>query len=114
MTKTKIFIKVWESDIIPLLKKDPDLTSKEVFLALQSKYPERGYQEKNVQALNLLIREWKKKNTPQPESCPYCDGTNSVKHGFVADGRQRYLCKDCGRKWVGWRKSPEVGGRPPK
>lgn len=30
--------------------------------------------------------------------CKYCQSTNTVKHG-KANGKQRYLCKDCGHKF---------------
>ena len=29
--------------------------------------------------------------------CPYCNGTNTKKHGKLESGKQRYYCKDCKR-----------------
>ena len=43
-------------------------------------------------------------------SCRYCNSGKIVKAGFVKSdkygNRQRYLCKDCGRKFVEYIKSP--------
>ena len=30
--------------------------------------------------------------------CQHCQGTHMVRNGLAADGRQRYLCRDCGRR----------------
>jgi transposase-like protein len=27
--------------------------------------------------------------------CPYCHGTNIVRHGTTAEGKQRYRCREC-------------------
>ena len=27
--------------------------------------------------------------------CPYCQGTDSVKHGLSPEGKQRYRCRTC-------------------
>ena len=32
---------------------------------------------------------------------PHCTGTNIVKNGIKAYGVQNYLCKDCGRQFIG-------------
>jgi insertion element IS1 protein InsB len=32
--------------------------------------------------------------------CPKCQSTNCIKHGRIHNGKQRYLCKDCGRQFV--------------
>jgi len=31
-------------------------------------------------------------------SCSHCQGTELVRNGATADGRQRYLCRACGRR----------------
>jgi transposase-like protein len=31
-------------------------------------------------------------------SCSHCPSTEIVRNGATADGRQRYLCHDCGRR----------------
>jgi transposase-like protein len=30
--------------------------------------------------------------------CQHCESQNMVRNGSAADGRQRYLCRDCGRR----------------
>src|SRR5215204_7285073 len=30
--------------------------------------------------------------------CQHCEGQNIVRNGLAADGRQRYLCRDCGQR----------------
>jgi transposase-like protein len=30
--------------------------------------------------------------------CQHCQSTNMVHNGLAADSRQRYLCRDCGRR----------------
>ncbi len=30
--------------------------------------------------------------------CPYCQSVNVVRNGRAADGRQRFLCRDCHRR----------------
>ena len=32
--------------------------------------------------------------------CPECEGERTVKNGHIHNGKQRYLCKDCGRQFV--------------
>jgi transposase-like protein len=27
--------------------------------------------------------------------CPYCHGTDIVRHGITAEGKQRYRCREC-------------------
>ena len=27
--------------------------------------------------------------------CPYCHGTDIVRHGMTAEGKQRYRCREC-------------------
>ena len=36
----------------------------------------------------------------EPIECPHCSGTNVVRHGYSAAGKQRYQCRhsDCPRK----------------
>ena len=33
-------------------------------------------------------------------NCPNCDSTSVVKNGFIHNGKQNHLCKDCGRQFV--------------
>ena len=33
-------------------------------------------------------------------SCPNCDSESVVKNGFIHNGKQNHLCKDCGRQFV--------------
>lgn len=33
-------------------------------------------------------------------SCPRCNSTSIVKNGFIHNGKQNHLCKDCGRQFV--------------
>ena len=30
--------------------------------------------------------------------CQYCQSTNLVRNGLAADGRQRYVCRDCHKR----------------
>nr|QEO74625.1 hypothetical protein [uncultured bacterium] len=30
--------------------------------------------------------------------CQHCESQNIVRNGLAADGRQRYLCRDCGQR----------------
>ena len=30
--------------------------------------------------------------------CAHCDGQNIVRNGLAPNGKQRYLCRDCGRQ----------------
>ena len=39
--------------------------------------------------------------------CKYCDSENVVKHGKVGD-KQRYLCKDCGHKFIEGSEFPKM------
>lgn len=32
--------------------------------------------------------------------CPDCKSNNIVKNGSIANGKQKYLCKNCGRQFV--------------
>lgn len=32
--------------------------------------------------------------------CPSCDSASVVKNGFIHNGKQNHLCKDCGRQFV--------------
>ena len=32
--------------------------------------------------------------------CPRCESEGVVKNGHIHNGKQRYLCKDCGRQFV--------------
>lgn len=40
-------------------------------------------------------------------NCKYCDSENVVKHGKV-DNKQRYLCKDCGHKFIEGSEFPKM------
>jgi len=31
-------------------------------------------------------------------SCPHCHSENIVRNGLATNGKQRYLCQDCGRR----------------
>ena len=33
-------------------------------------------------------------------ACPNCDSEGVVKNGFIHNGKQNHLCKDCGRQFV--------------
>ena len=32
--------------------------------------------------------------------CPYCQGTDIVRHGTTSEGKQRYRCRACSRTWT--------------
>ncbi len=32
--------------------------------------------------------------------CPDCASDNIIKNGSIANGKQKYLCKECGRQFV--------------
>ena len=32
--------------------------------------------------------------------CPSCEGTKTVKNGHIHNGKQRHMCRDCGRQFV--------------
>lgn len=34
------------------------------------------------------------------QSCPQCGSGSVVKNGHIHNGKQRYLCRDCGRQFV--------------
>lgn len=40
-------------------------------------------------------------------SCPHCQSRNLIRHGTTDDGRQRYKCRDCGRRS---RQNPRPNG----
>ncbi len=33
-------------------------------------------------------------------ACPNCQSEQTIKNGHIHNGKQRYLCKDCGRQFV--------------
>lgn len=33
-------------------------------------------------------------------ACPSCESESVVKNGFIHNGKQNHLCKDCGRQFV--------------
>ena len=33
-------------------------------------------------------------------SCPRCESDSVVKNGHIHNGKQRYLCRDCGRQFT--------------
>ena len=33
-------------------------------------------------------------------ACPTCNSESVVKNGFIHNGKQNHLCKDCGRQFV--------------
>lgn len=33
-------------------------------------------------------------------SCPECDNQHPVKNGHIHNGKQRFLCRNCGRQFV--------------
>src|SRR5438128_4955 len=40
-------------------------------------------------------------------TCRHCGGENIVRNGLTADGKQRFLCRDCGRRS---RENPQPNG----
>jgi transposase-like protein len=36
----------------------------------------------------------------QTASCRHCTSTNTIRHGYTTNGKQRYRCHDCGRCFV--------------
>ena len=41
-------------------------------------------------------------------SCPNCNSESIVKNGFIHNGKQNHLCKDCGRQFVKDRQSKVI------
>ena len=46
------------------------------------------------------IKPHKKGKSDKGITCPHCGGKHIVKNGVNANGRQRYLCKDCHKSFV--------------
>jgi transposase-like protein len=46
--------------------------------------------------------------------CPYCQGTDIVRHGTSAEGKQRYRCRECqlGRGRIFWLDYTYIGQLP--
>lgn len=42
-------------------------------------------------------------------SCPRCDSNRIVKNGFIHNGNQNFLCKDCNRQFVLNPKNKVIG-----
>jgi len=42
--------------------------------------------------------------------CLHCGSNQLVRHGLTQNGKQRYLCSDCGRRS---REQPQPNGYPP-
>ncbi len=36
----------------------------------------------------------------QTANCRHCASTDTIRHGYTAEGKQRYRCRDCGRCFV--------------
>ena len=49
---------VWESDIVPMLKMDPDIMAVTIFEELQDRHPDTIDQSK-MRTLHRRVREWK-------------------------------------------------------
>jgi transposase-like protein len=51
---------------------------------------------------------------PQVLHCPYCQGTDMVRHGTTAEGKQRYRCRACrlGRGRTFLLEYPSTGQSP--
>ena len=57
-TRKDPFGDVWESEIVPMLSKDPDLQPKTLFEYLQDKYPEK-YPNSKERTFQRRIKQWK-------------------------------------------------------
>ena len=53
------------------------------------------------------------KRTTNGQVCPCCGSVHSVRNGHRKDGRQRYLCRDCGKSYVITTNSIASGTRKP-
>ncbi len=57
-TRKDPFSDIWESEIVPMLSKDPDLQPKTLFEYLQDKYPGK-YQNSKERTFQRRIKKWK-------------------------------------------------------
>ncbi len=44
-------------------------------------------------------------------NCPECNGTTIVRNGKIHNGKQRYLCRSCGRQFI---ENPTAKRIPPE
>ena len=57
-TRKDPFVKIWESEIIPMLSNSPELQPKTLFEYLQNKYPGE-YSNSKERTLQRKVRKWK-------------------------------------------------------
>lgn len=65
-TREDPYAEVWESEIIPLLEKEPQLRPTTIFEHLQEKYPSK-YDGSKLRTLQKRVREWKAVHGPEQE-----------------------------------------------
>lgn len=64
---------------------------------IKSNYDEAWIQR---HALAINTNEAELINTILPAKCPHCQGKDFIKKGFTHNGVQRYLCRNCKRKFL--------------
>ena len=65
-TRKDPFIEVWASEILPLLKKEPDFQPTTLFEDLQDRYPDR-FPNKHKRTFQRRVKEWKALHGPDKE-----------------------------------------------
>lgn len=65
-TRKDPFAEVWESELVPMLEREPQLQPIILFEYLQEKYPER-YDSSKLRTLQKRVKEWKAKFGPPKE-----------------------------------------------
>jgi len=65
-TRKDPFIQVWDSEVVPMLEKEPRLSATTLFEALQDKYPDR-YSNKRKRTFQRRVKSWKALHGPDKE-----------------------------------------------
>lgn len=65
-TRQDPYAEVWESEIVPMLEKEPQLRPMTIFEYLQEKYPGK-YEQSKLRTLQKRVREWKAAHGPAKE-----------------------------------------------
>ena len=67
---------------------------------------------KNILSVLLeMDRKSKMQDMKEEKSCPRCGSKEKVKNGYNR-GKQRYLCKECGRNYTGTKNGYQKSTKP--
>ncbi|MEG3439734.1 transposase [Pannus brasiliensis CCIBt3594] len=65
-TRADPYAEVWESEVVPMLEKEPRLSPTTIFEYLQPKYPDK-YTRSQLRTLQKRVKEWKGARGPDKE-----------------------------------------------